>query len=231
MCGIHAVISQSSENHLGSDFERCLCNRGPDHLGRVTTELRHDAHSLFVTLTSTVLSLRGDSIIAQPLQDRDSGSTLCWNGEAWKIDGVPVQGNDGQAVLQRLSSANKIGEEAFLDAIRSIDGPFAFVYLDKGTSSLYYGRDRLGRRSLLVNHTDSIQLSSIADQSTAGWAEVEADGFYKIHLEPGEFKANCSPTRIDWTTNNEMVRPPEDSKMAPQHKLTGTDFRNWHVQC
>ena len=230
MCGIHAAVSKSPEKHLGSDFERCLCNRGPDHLGRVTTELRHDAYALFVTLTSTVLSLRGDHITAQPLQDDESGSILCWNGEAWKIDGVPIQGNDGQAVLQRLSSARRDGEGAFVDAVRSIDGPFAFVYLDKVTSSLYYGRDRLGRRSLLQNRADSIQLSSIADQGTAGWIEVEADGFYKMELEPSNFEIDCDPIRIDWTSNDELVRPHQSICFAPQSKLTGADFRTWHVQ-
>lgn len=126
----------------------------------------------------------------QPLEDHvDVGSVLCWNGEAWRIDGQPVCGNDGEAVFSMLSSSasslSQPRETHVIDVLRSIEGPFAFVYYDSTAGRLYYGRDRLGRRSLLIkpsSETASITLSSIASVPTSGWEEVSSDGIWSIDL-------------------------------------------------
>jgi asparagine synthetase B (glutamine-hydrolysing) len=115
---------------------------------------------------------------------------LCWNGEAWKIGGIPVEGNDAQAILDLLfeASASTAGDvQAVLDVLLSIQGPFAFVYFDKPARKVYYGRDRLGRRSLLALHSQdgsSLALSSIADTADSRWEEVDADGVYVLDLAP-----------------------------------------------
>jgi asparagine synthetase B (glutamine-hydrolysing) len=207
MCGIHAAISKAVLDRIDAKLEKCLRNRGPDHLGTVDVRLDKDGSSLHVALTATVLALRGDHVAAQPLVDDDSGSVLCWNGEAWKIRGEPVQGNDGKAVLALLSAASKLGStEAILDVMRSIEGPFAFLYLDKPSGVLYYGRDRLGRRSLLVHSSgDTLQLSSIAQSSCTGWLEVEADGCYTLSLDPSNFEIAGPSTRHDWVKDDSMV--------------------------
>ncbi|KAF4512483.1 hypothetical protein G6O67_001618 [Ophiocordyceps sinensis] len=182
MCGIHATIAASEENSLipPSLHER-LRRRGPDHAGSVTRRLDFGYEPLFLSLTSTVLSLRGDAIAKQPLVDSATGSILCWNGEAWRIQGQPVQGNDAQAVLSRLSAADRHGldsshADSVLDVLRAIEGPFAFIYLDYPARRLFYGRDRLGRRSLLIKPGDPFSLCSVAGSPAAAWVEVEADG-------------------------------------------------------
>ena len=151
---------------------------------RVETD---DGTSYYVSFTSTVLALRGGQVTTQPFQSPNS--TLCWNGEAWKVDTDPVIDNDGQFVfdlLSKASSSQKSAAEsvaAVLEVLRSISGPFAFVYLDKTHNALYFGRDRLGRRSLLYNvdrSPDSMEFSSSGDPTNGTWKEVEADGVYHL---------------------------------------------------
>lgn len=192
MCGIHAAISKKGFQVPSEELKDLLCNRGPDHLGeehsRIDTE---DGTSYWITLTSTVLALRGGHVTAQPFLDTSSGSVLCWNGEAWKIGSDPVVGNDGQAVFDLLiqaSSAELPSSEstvAILTVLQSISGPFAFVFLDRIHSQVYFGRDRLGRRSLLCrtnNDLNTFELSSIGGDASS-WEEVEADAIYQLSFD------------------------------------------------
>lgn len=207
MCGIYAAISTKKIQSCSSVLRRALDNRGPDYHGQATVELEHSEKPVFVALESTVLYLRGDELTQQPLTSESCGSLLCWNGEAWKIDEHPIKGNDGRAVLELLASAGRNTEDDFLNAFRRIDGPFAFVFFNKSTNRLYFGRDRLGRRSLLVKvEEDSIQISSISDEDATEWMEVEADGIYRLDLEPDSFEPNQAPTRFDWTNDDTLVR-------------------------
>ncbi|KAI0966537.1 asparagine synthase-domain-containing protein [Xylaria arbuscula] len=193
MCGIHATITTSTDSGLSSEVRQSLINRGPDHFGQAQREVGGvDAdRTLRLYFTSTVLALRGDHVAKQPLEENTGvGSVLCWNGEAWRLDGQPVYGNDGEAVFALLqtsaSSPPHIREAHVLDVLRRIEGPFAFVYYDSAASRVYYGRDRLGRRSLLIKLStdgDSITLSSIASVPTAGWEEVSSDGIWSLDLD------------------------------------------------
>lgn len=209
MCGIHAVISASEPCSLSRTIEACLRARGPDHLGHADTQVEQgDAPPLLLTFTSSVLSLRGDSVTQQPLVDDSTGSMLCWNGEAWKIGGQHVGGNDGDAILRLLTTASPLRDspDAILEALRSIEGPFAFVFFHKPSRRLYYGRDRLGRRSLLSKMDDqSFTLSSIADSPATGWSEVEADGCYTVDLYELDTKLGLIPTRHEWTQDDTLV--------------------------
>ncbi|KAJ3497408.1 hypothetical protein NLG97_g1938 [Lecanicillium saksenae] len=207
MCGIYAVISQNAPEPITGTLESRLRGRGPDHLGSVTISLQDKdlGTHLYIGLTSTVLALRGSHTIAQPLLDKDSGSALCWNGEAWRIHGAAVNGNDGEIVLSKLTTASAQGHKAILDILRSIEGPFAFVFVDKPSRTLYYGRDRLGRRSLLVKPDSPFQLSSISDTASKGWVEVEADGCYSIPLTTDSLTSTVEPARHGWDSNQELI--------------------------
>ncbi len=222
MCGIHATITTSTDSGLSSELRQALINRGPDHFGQAQRDLPGaDAdRQLHLYFTSTVLALRGDHVTEQPLEENTAaGSVLCWNGEAWRIDSQPVGGNDGEAVFSMLqsssSSSRQIREAHVLDVLRSIEGPFAFVYYDSAASRVYYGRDRLGRRSLLIKlsgNADSITLSSIASVPTAGWEEVSSDGVWSIDLKscdgiPSRFSFQDRRTKHTWLQpgNDEMV--------------------------
>jgi asparagine synthetase B (glutamine-hydrolysing) len=190
MCGIYASVSKKGPVHPTQDLKQLLCNRGPDHLGQLESKIETSDETVSLSFSSTVLALRGGHVVEQPLTDAATGSVLCWNGEAWMIGQEVVQDNDGLAILNLLASStlNISKSESIsrvLEAIQSISGPFAFVFFDKIHELLYFGRDCLGRRSLLFNAEDidsTIQFSSVARTATIGWREVEADGVYVLAL-------------------------------------------------
>lgn len=225
MCGIHVSISPSKPADISPDLKRCLCSRGPDHIATHETRLGGDADdddddaadapATHLTFTSTVLALRGDHLARQPLVGPGSGSVLCWNGEAWKIRGLGVGGNDGEVVARLLDQGPAGGpagrQAAVLGLLRSVEGPFAFVYLDRPSGKVYFGRDRLGRRSLLVRDDGhQLVLSSVADSTDPLWKEVEADGIYVLDLggeKPRDRSAGLTSaiTRLDWLEGEAAV--------------------------
>lgn len=158
-------------------------------------------NSTFLVFVSTVLSLRGNHVVHQPLEDTESGSLLCWNGEAWTIDGTKIVGNDAEHVFALLLQAtqHKITAVDFLspsseeslhgiiDVMSSIAGPYSFVFYDAKYRRILYGRDALGRRSLLTkrNIDGSVIISSVCDGSASDvWVEVDANGIYNLNLAP-----------------------------------------------
>lgn len=176
MCGIHASLS-TQPHIISNDLNRSLSNRGPDHFGQVERKLGRWT----LKLTSTVLALRGGGghVTPQPLVELacpETGSALCWNGEAWRVDGHDLaEGNDGEVLFGMMRETGKP-----LDVLRRVEGPFAFVYYNEAERTVYYGRDRLGRRSLMTRFGEDGELvfCSVAEDGTGGWKEVEADGIY-----------------------------------------------------
>lgn len=188
-----------------------LSNRGPDYYGQVCRELpfENGDSTVHLNFTSTVLALRGDHVAKQPLESSPNGSILCWNGEAWKMNGQPISGkNDAEFILAKLDSYSsdlEARQSYILNTLRQIDGPFAFVFYDAYSKSIFFARDRLGRRSLLFNLSEdgnSISFSSIADPAT-DWKEVQADAIYSINLNthlatPKAFKLDTCFIKHDW---------------------------------
>ena len=234
MCGI--FFSLSNEDHLAPNEELldALRKRGPDSMGTIsrtvivqpTTSASTLTQSRFLTFVSTVLSLRGDSVINQPLEDPTSGSLLCWNGEAWKIGDKFVQGNDAKAVFDLLLQASQScsnypqdgsfssdqGLQNVIQAIGSITGPFAFVYYDARCRRVFYGRDVLGRRSLVIERYGAVSLAiaSVSDATEAdGWDEVEADGVYMLDFEGNE------ASHIPWTVGDRPFSLPYSLVKTP----------------
>lgn len=211
MCGIYASVSTRSFHAPSDALKQLLCNRGPDHVGEAQARIEVENGSpCWVSLMSTVLALRGGHVTAQPFLDFFNNSALCWNGEAWKIGPDAVSGNDGQAIFDMLIKASSDftatpdSTAAILRVLQSISGPFAFVYLDKYHNQLYFGRDRLGRRSLL-HKTDghaNLQFSSIADTVTGPWVEVEADAVYRM-----SFNEPTAPKHVN-DSNHELPQTP-----------------------
>lgn len=189
MCGIHASISSRGFQLPSNDLKHLLCKRGPDHVGEEQAVIKSDGPTYSLSFTSTVLALRGGHLTPQPFVDPQNGSVLCWNGEAWKIGSDTIAGNDGQRVFNALMTASTTyscvseSNRCVFDALSSIWGPFAFVFFDNTHKQLFFGRDRLGRRSLLYNSlkdSEAIEFSSIADPTRGPWKEVDADGIYVL---------------------------------------------------
>jgi asparagine synthetase B (glutamine-hydrolysing) len=211
MCGIFCSLSRYNYINPDATTKRLLQNRGPDSIGQHQALIAANSHQedatvrpLHATFVSTVLSLRGATVVEQPLRDEGTGSVLCWNGEAWSINGEVIKGNDSVAVFDRLLAANlcasstESAAKAVTDLISSIRGPYAFVFYDANNKLLYYGRDCLGRRSLLRKSTsdDTIVLSSVCDNTSGdAWSEVEADGVYIVNLDAACMPQSSFPPR------------------------------------
>ncbi|KIW95180.1 uncharacterized protein Z519_03764 [Cladophialophora bantiana CBS 173.52] len=195
MCGIFFSVAKHRPILPDSLTVDELSARGPDSYRELDVRLPTPGLDEFhLTFVSSVLALRGDSIQRQPLQDRDSGSILCWNGEAWKLDGVRVEGNDSVQIfdlLLRASHSAQSGgyQQRIAQALTNIAGPFAFVFYDAPHSTVYYGRDRLGRRSLLASHgdEDSLTLCSVGTPPVNVLdEEVSTDAIHFISFGYGE---------------------------------------------
>jgi len=200
MCGIFFSLCRQEHVLPDSGTEQLLKNRGPDSLGIQQRllftrygEHETDAAPLYATFVSTVLALRGAQVTEQPLVDEKSGSMLCWNGEAWRLREDTVPGNDSQVVFQVLLEACKAAAlmssasaiDQIVSVLSSIRGPYAFVFYDATSHHLFFGRDCLGRRSLLKKRTSNSDLiiSSVCDNATGeDWAEIEADGIYVLEV-------------------------------------------------
>lgn len=253
MCGIYVLISACATSEIPVELRRCLCNRGPDHTATHDARLENesaDAPATHLSFTSTVLALRGDHIAKQPFVDPQSTSVLCWNGEAWRFRHHDIKGNDGEAIARLLAEAIQQDaaerEAAILKVLRSIDGPFAFAFFDKPSKKLYYGRDRLGRRSLLIQHDhQQFILSSVAGSVDARWNEVEADGIYVLDLNlfvpNNKSDAAVSPAaRLDWLDDGDnldfvsyqsqrALQALPSTTLSPNFRLQIQGFIYWKV--
>ncbi|GAC93803.1 asparagine synthetase [Pseudozyma hubeiensis SY62] len=232
MCGIGVLISPAvAVGERGQDVATPLegywpsvldniRDRGPDCSSSVQHEFRAPSSTAAsssatitawtLSLTSSVLSLRGDGITQQPLTSSDGQLLLAWNGQIFDWDSNAsshatssrvrlVSGeNDGIISLDRIQqlldqqkdhdkSPSSTGS-ALNAALSEIEGPYAFVLLDRRESKLYFGRDPLGRRSLLLQRLP--QHSTLAIVSVAGGESPHG-------LDPEDSRSGATLTEID----------------------------------
>ena len=240
MCGI--FFSCSRYNYISPTVEEaeCLSRRGPDSFKTLSAKLHTDQSQetekcdtandpYYLTFAASVLSLRGEHVIKQPLQDTAQNFIFCWNGEAWKLNGNTIQNNDAKHVFDALCNASlrrcetsandsQLILQAQLDVLSSCSGPYAFVFYDSHNRRILLGRDALGRRSLLFRHSEEeFFLSSTCHGSTSGgWNEVEANGVYVLDLKarcdarlrsPNERYNAFALFHVPWTKSQELAYP------------------------
>ena len=215
MCGIHVTVAASSLVRPDDAVMQLLMDRGPDSIQQLeVTANASDGNNIFgaaqhyhLVFSSSVLSLRGDHTAVQPFQDRTTGSVLCWNGEAWKIGQRCVSGNDGEVLFGLLNqhgpSAARDQEDVRLRikyvtaVLGRIRGPYAFVYYDALIGKVFYGRDCLGRRSLLSG-TDPARVLTISSVCARTHEhdcdEVKANGIHVLDLWETTTKAQVPTT-------------------------------------
>ena len=196
MCGI--FFSISTVGFVAPDKETLakLQARGPDSCQTLEITAHSNLHSgspdktsaqtCFLTFASTVLALRGDQVQRQPMRDQQTQSVLCWNGEAWKVGGSILSGNDTYHIFQLLLAAAKSSPtdtcKKIVAVLSSISGPFSLVFYDAVSSCLYYSRDWLGRRSLMrtARSEEALVLSSVSSSIHKASFEVDTDGIYQV---------------------------------------------------
>ena len=196
------------------DFE-LLKKRGPNSFQIKCIDL-NDKYVCY--LAASVLSLRGINVCKQPITDEIYRNYLLWNGEIFSSDLVNVNSNenDGLKLYECLSKCQN--EDDIFEIISSIKGPYAFLYFDFNRKIIYFGRDRIGRRSLLINEIitenstifmlSSVRVFQTNSQKQYEFNELKANGIYKIDLNSRSFKIDF----IEWRTS-------VNSQSSINHKL------------
>ena len=182
MCGIlFSVAFRDSPSAAHDDLAPYISARGPDSLQthRIQIPVGHAEQSIELTFTSSVLHLRGQKLTVQPLVS-EKMDVLCWNGELWHGLKVHDDENDGLKLLEALST-----EKAVWKVMEGIEGPWTMVYFSSNDKKLWFGRDCLGRRSLLRRNlpdSNGLLLSSVG-VDMRDWEEVGVGGLWCLDLE------------------------------------------------
>lgn len=157
------------------------------------------AAPLAFTFGASLLQLRGSEPLLEPVHRDAAGNILLWNGEIFGGLGVPPGANDGAALLAALQGAD------VPTVLSSLHGPWAAVYWHAVSSTLWFGRDVLGRRSLLARWPgdgapERLILTSVVplegDWGAEGYAEVEP-GLYRLDFSCGPIVAGAVQ-RVEW---------------------------------
>lgn len=199
MCGIYCIVGASAEDapdwlrRRGPDL--CLCRRSGAEAG---------APSSFppVSLFASVLQMRA-CMTTQPVAI-DNGVHLAWNGEVYQylkegsvVDVWDYEQADTQLVADMVRPALLLTDKnpaAMLVEVLSsfFNAEFAFCITAKTT--IYFGRDRFGRRSLLTTSEPSFHLASVAASKNDKWTEVPPGHLFCYDM------ATCQTTSIPFQT-------------------------------
>jgi asparagine synthetase B (glutamine-hydrolysing) len=151
-----------------------------------------------VEFYGSVLHLRGNETKSQPIEI--CGNYLLFNGEIYGGISVCSEENDAEKLSKLLEGKS---EREFLQILSLIEGEWAFAYYNVALNCVYFGRDFLGKRSLLIhlpeNSADSLLISSVssADTQILGyWKEVETRGIFKVDLS--EDISNLNIQCLEW---------------------------------
>ncbi|KZT21680.1 hypothetical protein NEOLEDRAFT_1073160 [Neolentinus lepideus HHB14362 ss-1] len=120
-----------------------------------------------LTFFSSELRLRGDEPVVQPHHAGHGSDVLCFNGEIF--DGIDIQlhENDGRKLYKMLQGCRT--PDQVRDCIGSIEGPYAFVFYQHSTQNIFFARDPLGRRSLLIHRPTEQNPHFILTSVSAGY--------------------------------------------------------------
>eukprot|EP00267_Zea_mays_P037411 XP_008674812.1 uncharacterized protein LOC100281484 isoform X1 [Zea mays] len=164
------------------------CNDGVE--GKIGVSDSSVADLFFIGAT---LHLRGAKLVSQPLV-APSGSVFLYNGEIYGGIQVADDENDTQALFNSLESCCSCdchalgrdktctccgtgsGAKSVLQVLSTIKGPWALIYWQMKSNTIWFGRDAFGRRSLLVHWPT-------ADDSHFILSSVSPPSFAKIHSD------------------------------------------------
>jgi len=194
MCGIGVTVGTTDDGHV--EVSNVLNRRGPDYAQVLQVAPR-------VMVKATVLHMRGASITPQPVHlQNKSGGVFCWNGEVYQIqmnnDASSIQelcdttASDTEILSHMLDEALEHQDDTnestlqILTTIMSrvVNGEFVFCLLTE--SNVFYGRDKWGRRSLLLSEGEHAwRLSSVATDCSLPWTEVPPGCIYQYNIGTG----------------------------------------------
>ncbi|XP_065332212.1 asparagine synthetase domain-containing protein 1 [Cloeon dipterum] len=195
MCGIFCLFSSEKcceKNNklqsLKSHFKSSILERGPD----CSSELEFNLEGWNAYFFASVLGLQGAEITSQPATDEE-GNLLLWNGDVFGGPTIPPATSDTTFLSQSLQSTQG-SQKDIVNILSSVEGPWSFVYWNRATKELWFGRDPLGRHSLLWNAkcSSNLVLSSIGHRLTE-FEEVPAIGIFLAKFSEEAYSVTLFP--------------------------------------
>ncbi|KAH7920081.1 hypothetical protein BV22DRAFT_1074525 [Leucogyrophana mollusca] len=149
-CSVHARGSDNPEfQELKGQLKAANAARGPDAQRSLVISVNEtNQHGLDLDFFASELRLRGDAPVVQPHEQE--GDVLCWNGEVFEGMEIDEHENDGVRLFEAIRSLSNPDTD-LPGLLGSIEGPYALVFYHGTSKRLYFARDPLGRRSLLVH--------------------------------------------------------------------------------
>ncbi|KAI0067903.1 hypothetical protein BV25DRAFT_1911767 [Artomyces pyxidatus] len=130
---------------LYEQLETANAARGPD------AQRRHELSidGAILRFFASELRLRGDAPVVQPHVHAERGDVLCWNGEIFEGLDVGLHENDGVRLFAAITALDD--PLRLPELLGTFEGPYALVYYHHASRKLFFARDPLGRRSLLMH--------------------------------------------------------------------------------
>lgn len=175
MCGILCCFSRSDSFPVEELCKYChdaLLRRGQDVSGSSITKLQNGWKACFF---GYVLWTQGPYPTPQPLQDEE-GNCLLWNGDIFNVN------QNSNSICDAVRVFNMLKDESsnVVNVLSELCGPYAFVFWNNKAKCLWFGRDVIGRQSLLWDcNIDHFIIASVGHKSY-GFDEVPSCGIYMI---------------------------------------------------
>ena len=160
----------------------CECARGNECISRLQVSQGKGT----LVLLNSLLQMTGSDKRQDSLCDADSGSYLLWNGEIFDGLSIGKGQNDGVCLLQQLSKCDT--QDDFARCFSSLRGPWAAIYFHNASKTIWFGKDVMGRKSLLIKKpspTDSTLIISSVLGTRFAESQVEEipPGIYCMKVE------------------------------------------------
>ena len=120
MCGIlfNLRIKDDRSTCDSSAARNEIARRGPDALQSLSVNAAIPGSSLTLELefTSSVLALRGDDVVSQPM--RGHAQIFCWNGQVFRGLDVGKHENDTEKIWEQICHGQDI-----VQVLGNVEGP------------------------------------------------------------------------------------------------------------
>ncbi|CAH2302508.1 asparagine synthetase domain-containing 1 [Pelobates cultripes] len=223
MCGICCTVSliACTDDTFISEDDANIRRRGPNNSHHLIKCDPSNGYSCF--FSGHVLHLRGQ-LTPQPLQDKD-GNIFLWNGEVFGGIEVSDSENDTQVMFNHLSCCNN--EHDLLTLFSRVQGPWAFIFYQAKSHSLWFGRDFFGRRSLLWKFSQNPQkalcLTSVTESFSTSdpiqWQEVPASGIFRFDLQSWVNSKSMTLSWYAWKSSSVDVVTKEGMVNEEQNRI------------
>lgn len=250
----HPTVGATAQQWTGA-LEAAIAPRGPDQQGRMTLTLDHDWKLVLLTSVlhmrgpqlypqpahdeaGNVLLWNGEVFAGRLTEDKepearatanpglgesDTKAVLQALGRAWEKDG---HYKDDEVHHETNILPPSLISRHVRQTLANIQGPWAMIYYHKASKTVHYGRDRLGRRSLVMHIAAAargaapieggewLAVASTSaplvappgkeDEETEGlnaWSEVKVDGLWCVDLSSlsSSSAGLSSPQLVPWT--------------------------------